>query len=563
MKPTKSALLSLLLLALAAAASITSLRAEPILQKWFYYSTNLLVDENIPPLESVWQRASAAGYTHVLLADSKFSRLPEMGREYFANIEEVKGIAATNNLTVIPAVFPIGYSNDLLSQDPNLAEGLPVRDALFVVNGGVGQLQADPPVTLPGGDMSDLSLWTWYDSTVVPDHGTALIRNPPTNARLNQLVTVHPYRQYHISVRIKTQNFTGYPQVEVLAGEKSLQYTNLGVLSTQDWTQHDVVFNSLDATQVGVYFGNWGAATGSLWLDDAVIEEVGLLNVLRRDGAPLTVKKTDGTVLVEGVDYDPIFDPRLGVIPYSGEYEVWHMAPTISTSLPDGTRLRVSYYHAITIYDGQVSICPSEPKTMSLLRDQARRMHEAWGASGYFMSHDEIRVLNQDFSCTERGLEAGEILAQNVSACAQILRRVNPGGKIYVWSDMFDPNHNAVADYYLVNGDLAGSWNGLRPGVTIMCWNQDTAAASLQFFSDLHLRTMIAGYYDAVPDNAQAWLTAATGIPGVWGIMYTTWLNDYSDLETFSHNVDDADYHIVPFPRDVRRDVLRHVPVVR
>ena len=48
------------------------------LEKWLYHPTNLLVDKNIDRLEALWRKASAAGYTHVLLADSKFGRLNEM-----------------------------------------------------------------------------------------------------------------------------------------------------------------------------------------------------------------------------------------------------------------------------------------------------------------------------------------------------------------------------------------------------------------------------------------------------------------------------------------------------
>jgi hypothetical protein len=49
---------------------------------WLYYATNLQVNENVDKLE------------------------------------------------VVPALFPIGYSGSLLSHDPNLAAGLPAKDAL-------------------------------------------------------------------------------------------------------------------------------------------------------------------------------------------------------------------------------------------------------------------------------------------------------------------------------------------------------------------------------------------------------------------------------------------------
>src|SRR5688572_27218434 len=65
----------------------------PDLQKWLYCSQNLWVDKNIDELESLFRRASKAGYTHVLIADSKFSKLGDMDDRYFRNIERVKKLA--------------------------------------------------------------------------------------------------------------------------------------------------------------------------------------------------------------------------------------------------------------------------------------------------------------------------------------------------------------------------------------------------------------------------------------------------------------------------------------
>src|SRR5262249_44910919 len=58
--------------------------------------------------------------------------------------------------------------------------------------------------------------------------------------------------------------------------------------------------------------------------------------------------------------------------------------------LPDGTKLLASYHHAATIYEHQAAMCLSEPKTYELLRDQAQRVHAAWKAKAYMMSHDEL-----------------------------------------------------------------------------------------------------------------------------------------------------------------------------
>ena len=54
--------------------------------------------------------------------------------------------------------------------------------------------------------------------------------------------------------------------------------------SSDDWKLLEVVFNSLDETEVNLYAGLWGGGTGTLWIDDLNLEALGLVNVLRRDG---------------------------------------------------------------------------------------------------------------------------------------------------------------------------------------------------------------------------------------------------------------------------------------
>ena len=179
-------------------------------------------------------------------------------------------------------------------------------------------------------------------------------------------------------------------------------------------------------------------------------------------------------------------------------------------------------------------ICPSEPKTVALLRNTAREIHRVWGAKRYFMGHDEIRVLNHCEACRKRDLSAGEILADNVRTCLGILREVNPGGEIYVWSDTFDPNHNAHADYYLVRGDLASAWEGLDKDVIMVPWAIEFRDKTLEFFAKRGHRQLIAGYYDDDPARVHDWLDAAKPYPGVTGVMDTTWRNDYSNLERFA-----------------------------
>jgi hypothetical protein len=514
--------------------SLLRVWAAAPLEKWVYVSRNLWPEENLPAIQELFRRAAKAGYTHVLLTDSKFAKLGEMDERYFRHVKQLRALANELHLEIVPALFPIGYSNDLLWHDPNLIEGLPVRDSELVVSNGVACTYRTRVEILKGGDFSRLDEWSWHDKTVTQDQGAILIRDPKgENARICQTVKLDPFQLYHLSVRVRTEEFRGTPEVKVLAGNQGLNFASLEVKRTQDWQVHHVVFNSLSNREVNVYLGTWGANSGSLWFDDAKLEKVDFVNLIRRPGAPLIVRRQNGAELGEGRDFDNLVDPNMGNHPWNGAYDVWHEPPLLRTKLPNGTKLRASYYHAITVHDGQANICPSEPKTIELLRDQARRMHAAWEAKGYMMSHDEIRVLNWCKACEDRHLDAGQILAENVRACARILREVNPGGLIYVWSDMFDPNHNAHANYYLVRGNLAGSWEGLDKDVTIVPWYYEKRAESLKFFADRGHRQVIAGYYDSSPRNVLNWLDAAKKVEGVEGVMYTTWENNYRDLETF------------------------------
>jgi hypothetical protein len=177
--------------------------------------------------------------------------------------------------------------------------------------------------------------------------------------------------------------------------------------------------------------------------------------------------------------------------------------------------------------------CVSEPKTYELLRDQARRVNDLFHPSTFFMQHDEIRVANWCRACTSRKLTPGALLADNAKRCTQILHDVNGKAEIVVWSDMFDPNHNAVkGPYYLVDGSIEGSWEGLDRSVVIANWNGGKAKASLDFFAKRGHPQIIAGYYDS-DDNFATWDAAAKGIPNIRGFMYTTWQSKFDDLERY------------------------------
>ena len=133
------------------------------------------------------------------------------------------------------------------------------------------------------------------------------------------------------------------------------------------------------------------------------------------------------------------------------------------------------------------------PAVFAWLEDQVRRVDRIFRPKTYFLSHDEIRVANWE---QPPRTPAGPALAENVRRSVQIVRGIRPDAKLWVWSDMFDPHHNAVDNYYLVNGTLKGSWEGLPADLGMINWNSGKPKASLPWFADRGHRQILAGYYD-------------------------------------------------------------------
>ncbi len=128
------ALVALLVLCVGGAV-----RAMEFEHRWVYVSRNLYVDDNVDAVVALMSRSKKAGYTGMVLSDSKFGRLPQMDRRYFDNVARVVEAGRKLKFDIIPTVFPIGYSNSILSQDVNLAAGVPVKGARFVVEDGAAR----------------------------------------------------------------------------------------------------------------------------------------------------------------------------------------------------------------------------------------------------------------------------------------------------------------------------------------------------------------------------------------------------------------------------------------
>jgi hypothetical protein len=513
---------------------------------WVYAPANLLVPKEIDHVIALMDRAAPSGYTRFLIADSKFSRLHEMDERYFKNVERLQKHADSLGIQIVVAVCPVGYSNDILSQDPNLAEGLPVLAAPFVVNGNTANIQSDPSIELP--TLREKKRWGFIDESFVLE-GDSLRTTAPhaPNTRIMKKLKLTPFRQYRISLKIKTEQFNTPVEIKPLTPNgRTLNYTNLQVQPTQDWKTHTVTFNSLDNEEVNLYMGAWGPTQGTLWISEPVLDVCGAVNLVRRDTAPISVQATnkDGkpTELAEGVDFEKWEDPKLGRVPYGGEYETWHESPPIRLlrKFPDGTKLSVSYYHTHVVYEGQVCGAISDKRFEELLQKQIHQVTDLFPRSDLMMSHDEYRVMGwtpSNIVGLSKNISPGDLLTHNAQFCFDSIGRKSPKSQVFVWSDMFDPFHNAVDNYYLVKGSLKSA--ALPKDVRVMNWNFGKRQKSLNHFAELGHQQIIAGYYDGPVSQINSWLDTVTdnNITGVEGVMYTTWQRKYQDLESFAKTV--------------------------
>jgi hypothetical protein len=508
-------------------------------KRWLFVWHDLSDPKEVDRLIARFPRAHEDGYNGVVLQHN----VPR------AKAAELTQAASAAHLDLIAIVMGPAH-------DRNDMEGVPSTDALFVAKGGTATLQPDNPTTVRNSDFEDatgnhFNGWTMQDDegvTTFADHavahgGTTSLRmesigkNRDKHCRLMQPIALQPHRQYRISFWVKTDHLSPPDaEVKVLTPDttRAISFQTIHVDATQDWTHYDLIFNSLDVSRASLYLGTWYGQDGKLWWDDLRVEEIGLVNVLRRPGCPVTVRGENGTVYDEGRDYRPVVDPHLN--PWSSDQPQPAVTLTPATRIRDGERLRVSYYHSIIVYQDRVTSCLTEPRVFDDWRAEVKQANDVFHPAAFLMSHDELRVMNQCALCRSKGLTPGQLLAWNVRQATQIIREIRPDAGIWVWNDMFDPMHNALDQFFAVNGSLKGSWEGLDKDVGVVNWFGDLQGKNCRFFADRGLRQILAGYYDSDEDGSKiaAWLSKTARIPGIVGAMYTTWYDRYDAMDAWA-----------------------------
>ncbi len=494
-------------------------------EQWNYVGASLGDDAGLTKFTDLLKQSKATGCTHILMNDSGWLKLAN-DAAYVERVGKAKATAKDLGITIVPAVYAFGYSGRYLQFDPNMGVGLPVKDMPFLVKGKTAA--PDPAAGI------DVSKFTG-DAVEYP---------------------VKPFSYYRVSIYTKEK-----PSGEVFraSGVKPGRWetrTNTYIKQEGDRWLSTNTFNTLDAEQIRVQVFVKG-------YDQFKIEPAGALLILRRDTVPLKVTSDDGKMVYEeGKDFKKLVDPLIGS--GSGDFESDHKANDIeltdASRIKDGQKLLVSFYHAYKIYADQNGITMEDPKIFELMERDVASCAKIWGATGYFMNYDEIRIGGWEPLTLERKIKPGQLLAEHTKKGYNLIRKYSPDAKIYTWNDMYDATSNARpvpgGAYYLVNGDWTGSWEGLPKDVIIMSWSG--SAEGMKFFADRGQSQVLCGYYDArntnsMKQNIASWTRKSQGIPNILGFMYTTWKPDFTNLKEYFTLLNTYDQWIGSLPAPTTR----------
>ena len=188
-------------------------------QRWFFVWRDLNDPKEVDRMMARFPRAKAAGFNGVAFSHN----IPR------AKAVELKQAAQENGLDVVAIVMG-GI------RDRNYVEGLPVKDALFVVSGRKATFSPDNPTHVLNGDYEDFSdnhfkKWGFQDDEGVTSFadpeikhgGKASLRmenfgkNQYRHCRISQPIKLQPFRHYRISVWVKSENLSpADPEIKIL-----------------------------------------------------------------------------------------------------------------------------------------------------------------------------------------------------------------------------------------------------------------------------------------------------------------------------------------------------------
>ena len=491
--------------------------------RWVYVTDGLLKESSVARVSNIVWMAKSNGMNGMMagFGFDYFKYWPKERRDRLARIKE---ICEEAGIEIIPTMWSLGYGQ-MQNYDRNVVEGMPVEGVPFRVDGTNAVYDA-------------------ASAPVQPISAKTGLQREKQYCRLIKKVSVKPHRRYRYAFEVRTQELVGDRPFMVIAVDATRKKYNeraarkVDIRPTQDWTRCELDFCSAESGAFYLYIGFMGGwKSGSFELRQVTLTEIAPERVLRRAGAPFALRNAStGETYEEGRDY--VIPDLLTQKRRKEAYITLALPP--GSRVKAGDRLLFDSHTPALAQGGQVSTCLSEPSLYDYIEDSAIRTEAALHPKKWHISMDEFRNGGTCAACRARGLTMAQIYADGVTKAFNIIRKVHPGAEVYIWSDMLDPNHNAVKSYYNCRGSFEGGWKWVPKDLVICCWYGKKSHLSMPFFASKGFRTLAAAYYDEKPPfkNSRKWRDVVLSTEGATGIMYTTWRSAYGDLPEFCRMLD-------------------------
>lgn len=548
-------------------------------KRWVYFGGNMAKDDILASFEALAPQLKTAGFNGIALntaGSGAFHMLIDPTRTGDAdklrtNLAKAIATANKNGIEVIPVG---GHPTVPAYFRPDMVEAFPTTTPYKVKDGRAKAVSTNLLDDSSFENVAGTSGSWKFDSSVTVDttqfnsgsKSMLVTGNSPSLSRLYRKVDLKKNSAYRLSfwlkpgpfadaskLRLQIQNYdSNNTAIPLYAWNTPLGHgSTAGAYNTLDnnalfkeqiekapnaWKHYNVEFNSGNQAATWFYLSVNGLtpATGKVWIDDVELTEIGLSHPLERnDGADYVVTSADGKLKYsrpaqydiageELVIKDAAMTSDLLVNWRQSPSKMIYGAPAIDCAGND------DYFYDIqrNVYDQIDPIFAGQSGDTRLTRK-------------FFLYYDEIPMLNWEKNrpgCNVAG-SAGTYLGRMVRGVQDSLPATV---ETLTWNDMFDPYMNAREHYFQVNGSLikktAKDYN-LKDGTVIVNWVGDKSTAatqkridSLTYFKDYP--QVVALYYED-PNTVDDWIAAIDAtkdIAKIDGIMYTTWIYKYSDL---------------------------------
>ncbi len=252
---------------------------------WLHFALSYRNEADCASKRALLDRAVAAGYTGLFVhsfwdALVLTDEIDPHDASYCFD-EMMQRISDSGLEVMLSYGTGLGVGEPMLRENPNWAEGFPVRGTPYTVSAAGDRLEPTSENLIPNGGIEEhtgdqVNGWSWNDPTTGVDtevfhSGGASFRvrlDGENAARGGIAMTLTPYRQYEVRFWAKTRDVAFLPGDDFWSsfwgvrvrgsgegGAGWLHYNQFVAESTQDWTEFSFVFHSLGFEAATVYVG--------------------------------------------------------------------------------------------------------------------------------------------------------------------------------------------------------------------------------------------------------------------------------------------------------------------